>query len=144
MSGLREAAGARFPVLPFLRKTAIVLSEGRDSNDRKGVHMKKAGIHEENIIRQLEEIAEGLGIKVRHEQVKKEGVFFPGGLCKVKGEHILILNSRAGTEDKIETLARALASFDLSRIYIRPALRDLLSRFSPARDADPETGHSST
>lgn len=93
--------------------------------------MKKAGAHDETIIKQLEELAERLGIKVRYEQIKKEGGFFPGGLCRVKGENLLILNSKAAPEDKIETLARALASFDLTQIYIRPALRDLLSTFSP-------------
>ena len=101
--------------------------------------MKKSHVHEESMISQLEELADSLEIKVRYEQLKKEGSFFPGGLCKVKGENILIVNSRAGIEDKIEILAGALASFDLSRIYIRPALRELLSKFSPDGNRIQET-----
>lgn len=106
--------------------------------------MKKTGIHDESILSQLEELAHSLDVEVRYERLKKEGGFFPGGLCKVKGENILIVNSITGMEDKIETLARALASFDLSRVYIRPALRDLLSMFSSDRDLNEETDQSST
>jgi hypothetical protein len=45
---------------------------------------------EQEILNQLEELAESLGIIIRYEQLLKEGSFFPGGLCKVKGENILI------------------------------------------------------
>jgi hypothetical protein len=32
----------------------------------------------------------------------------------------------ATTEEKIQTLAKALGRFDLSQIYLKPALRDFL------------------
>ena len=96
--------------------------------------MKRSGLKNEDILSQLEELANSLDIKVRYEQLKKEGAFFPGGLCKVKGENILIINSRANIEDKIETLAKAVISFDLSQVYMRPALRDFLSKISPDQD----------
>ncbi|MFC1531929.1 hypothetical protein ACFL7M_00970 [Thermodesulfobacteriota bacterium] len=88
--------------------------------------MKRSGLNEESILGQLEELADSLGIKLRYEQIKKEGTFSSGGLCKVKGEDILIINSKAGMETKIEILAKAVISFDLSQIYIRPALREFL------------------
>jgi len=93
--------------------------------------MKRSGMDEKEILDQLEELAESLGIKIRYEQLQKEGTFFPGGLCKVKGENILIINSKAGMEDKIETLAKAVISFDLSRVYMRPALREFLIEHPP-------------
>jgi len=93
--------------------------------------MKRSGMDEKEILNQLEELAESLGIIIRYEQLLKEGSFFPGGLCKVKGEDILIINSMAGIDDKIEILAKAVVSFDLSRIYMRPALREFLSKHSP-------------
>ena len=91
--------------------------------------MKRSVLKDESILSQLEELAESLGVKIRYEQFKKEGAFFPGGLCRVKGESILIINSKASMEDKIETLAKALTDFDLSNVYMRPALRDFLSKF---------------
>jgi len=93
--------------------------------------MKRSGMDEKEILDQLEELAESLGIKIRYEQLQKEGTFFPGGLCKVKGGNILIINSKAGMEDKIETLAKAVISFDLSRVYMRPALREFLIEHPP-------------
>jgi hypothetical protein len=88
--------------------------------------MKRSGMDEKDILDQLEELAKTLGIKIRYEQLQKEGTFFPGGLCKVKGENILIINSKSGMDDKIETLIKAVISFDLSRVYMRPALREFL------------------
>jgi hypothetical protein len=88
--------------------------------------MKRSGMDEKDILDQLEELAKTLGIKIRYEQLQKEGAFFPGGLCKVKGEKILIINSKSGMDDKIETLTKAVISFDLSRVYMRPALREFL------------------
>jgi hypothetical protein len=88
--------------------------------------MKKPELNEEKVLSQLEELANSLEIEVRYEQIKKEGTFFPGGLCKIKGENVLIINSNAGIEDKINALARAVASFDLTDIHMRPALREFL------------------
>ncbi|MDB9822750.1 hypothetical protein OAC89_03535 [Deltaproteobacteria bacterium] len=92
--------------------------------------MKKSRLDEESILAQLEELANSLGIKVRYEQLKKEGSFFPGGLCKVQGENILIINSKAGMGDKIEALSKALISYDLGQVYMRPALREFLLKYS--------------
>ena len=92
--------------------------------------MKKSGLNVDSLLNQLEELAAGLDIKVRYEQIKKEGAFFPGGLCKVKGENILIINSKASKEDKVETLAKAVKSFDITNVYMRPALREFLLKFS--------------
>jgi hypothetical protein len=92
--------------------------------------MKKNKVEDENLLGHLEDLANSLNIEVRYEQLKKEGAFFPGGLCKVKGEDIIIINSNAAIEDKIVTLSKALSTFDLSQIYIRPALREFLSNHS--------------
>jgi len=91
---------------------------------------------EKEIIEQLEDLARRLGVKVRYEELKKEGTFSPGGLCRVKGEDILIVNSKVGAEEKMLVLAKALASFDLGRVYMRPALREFLSRESSPTKED--------
>ena len=90
---------------------------------------------EKSILGQLEELANGLEIQVRYEQINKEGAFFAGGLCRVKGEDILIINSKATVEDKIQAFAKAVTSFDLGRVYIRPALREFLSGYTDKDEA---------
>ena len=83
---------------------------------------------ENSILAQLEELAENLAIEVRYEPLKREGAFSPGGLIQLKGEYIVILNSKAPTADKIQTLGRAVNQFDLSQVYIRPGLREYLEQ----------------
>lgn len=74
----------------------------------------------------LEELAQKLGIKIRYEKIKKGDFIHAGGLCQLQGEYIFIINSKASTGEKIKMLASALKRFDISHIYIRPAVRELL------------------
>jgi hypothetical protein len=81
------------------------------------------------MISQLEELAQGLDIKIRYEPIKKEGSFSAGGLCRLKGEWALIVNSKASGSDKIEVMAKAVNRFDLTGVYLKPGLREFLERF---------------
>jgi len=53
-----------------------------------------------------------------------------GGLCLLRGEYVLIIDSKVAMGDKIRTFAEALRHFDLDQIYIKPALRELLHKTS--------------
>jgi hypothetical protein len=85
---------------------------------------------ENSLVGFLEELAERLGVKIRYEAIRQDedAVFVAGGLCLLKGEYVLIVNSRATVRDRIHTLATALKHFDLDQFYIRPALRELLDK----------------
>jgi hypothetical protein len=87
-------------------------------------------VDESTIIDQLEELIEGFGVKIRHEAIKQDEdlVRVVGGLCLLRGEYVLIINSKATTMDRIKTLATALKHFDLDEIYLRPVLRELLDK----------------
>jgi hypothetical protein len=85
-------------------------------------------LDENTLVGQLEELAHSLEIELRYEPLKREGGFFPGGLCRLKGEYVLILNSTATTKEKIRILAEAVNRFDLSRVYLRPGLREFLDK----------------
>ena len=81
---------------------------------------------DEILLSQLEELAERLGILVRDENINIDDVSSTGGLCMVEGQHVLILNSKTSLQEKIHVAIRALRQFDLSDIYVRPAIRDIL------------------
>jgi hypothetical protein len=85
---------------------------------------------EGTIIDHLEELAERFGIQIRYEAIKQDedSINVVGGLCLLKGEYVLIINSKATVKDRIKTLAMAVKHFDLDQIYIRPVLRELLDR----------------
>ena len=83
---------------------------------------------ESAFLRELEELAQSLGIDVRYENFKREGGFTSGGLCRLKGRYLLILHSKAATRDKIDALAAALHRFDLSSVYLKPGVREFFDR----------------
>ncbi|HYA92952.1 MAG TPA: hypothetical protein VEK32_15810 [Thermodesulfobacteriota bacterium] len=85
---------------------------------------------EGTIIEQLEELIRSFGIQIRHEAIKQDedSVNVPGGLCLLRGEYVLIINSKATKTNRINTLATALKHFDLDQIYLLPALRELLDK----------------
>jgi hypothetical protein len=83
---------------------------------------------ENTIIDRLEELIKTFGVHIRHEAIKQDedSVNVVGGLCLLKGEYVLIINSKATIEDKIRALGMALKHFDHEKIYMLPVLRELL------------------
>jgi hypothetical protein len=76
------------------------------------------------IISQLKELAERLGITVRYESI--EGSLHAGGFCRVNGQDLVIVNKKGTAREKMCVLVDALKRYDLSGIYILPSLRALL------------------
>ena len=87
------------------------------------------------IIDQLEELIKSFGVQIRHEAIKQDEdlVNMVGGLCLLRGQYLLIIDSKATMIDRINTLATALKHFDLEQIYIRPVLRELLDKIPKQR-----------
>ena len=75
---------------------------------------------------QLEELAQRLGITVRYEALKGDGLQHPGGFCRVHGQDVVIINKKAPGMEKIHLIIDTLKRYDLSKIYILPSLRELL------------------
>src|SRR5512139_2002370 len=83
----------------------------------------------------LEELIERLNLRIRYETIKQDedSVKVIGGLCRLRGEYVLIVNSNTTVEGRTETLGRALKHFDLDQIYIRPVLREFLDKIPQQR-----------
>ncbi|MDY6973695.1 MAG: hypothetical protein SV775_15435 [Thermodesulfobacteriota bacterium] len=78
------------------------------------------------VLGHLEALAHALGIQIRYERLEGDTAFPSGGLCRIKDKQLIIVNLSATTGEKVQTLVGALRRFDLSRIYVKPALRDIL------------------
>jgi hypothetical protein len=85
-------------------------------------------VDEKAVTAGLTELAEAAGVEVRYEKMSGDIAFYPGGLCKVKGRPVIIINSKASERERMHILARAVKGFDLSDTYIKPAIRELLER----------------
>jgi hypothetical protein len=76
----------------------------------------------------LQDVAKQLGVVVSYEQVWTVGM--RGGVCRVKrGEGMVwrvIIDKRANADERVTTLATALASFDTSALALPDKLRELL------------------
>jgi hypothetical protein len=85
----------------------------------------------EVIVELLEGAADQLGIKVSYEPLQTSGIQtgLRGGLCKVKGTYRIIIDKRATHEERMTTLATAIAGFDTSELELPQKLRDLLRMY---------------
>jgi hypothetical protein len=92
-------------------------------------------VDESTIIDQLEELIERFGVQIRHEAIKQDedSAKVVGGLCVLRGEYVLIINSKATIRDKMYTLGMVLKQFNHDQIYMRPVLRELLDRIPEQR-----------
>jgi len=75
----------------------------------------------QRILQGFENLIQNLSIDLRYEKGD-----FAGGLCRIPGKHILIVNSKLPTETKIKLIASELRALDLNHIYIRPVLRKII------------------
>jgi hypothetical protein len=87
---------------------------------------KAALMHDDLLLSQLEAAADRLGITIRYEDLPPEGPSSSGGLCRIEGKYVVILDPRARTREKIQIMIETLKKFPLDDIYLKPALRDLL------------------
>ena len=86
-------------------------------------------MNDEVILSYLEELAEKLEILVRDENINIEESSSSGGLCRVEGKYVVILNSKATVKEKIQVMIAALQQFDLAEMYIKPVIRELLEGY---------------
>ena len=76
------------------------------------------------LLSQLEELAQRLTIEIRYVTIRQGDFLATGGLCRIKDTYIIVVNKKSTIKDKIQILARAIKRFDLSKVYLRPALRE--------------------
>ena len=78
------------------------------------------------VLGHLEAVADKLGVEIRYEPMEGETSLSSGGMCRIRGKQVIIINSKAPPGDQITTFVRAFRRLDLSQIYLRPGIRDLL------------------
>ena len=81
----------------------------------------------EVVLELLEATADQLGIRVSYEALTT--TVMHGGLCKVKGEYRVIVDKRSSPEERVVTLATALATFDTSALELAPKVREILRQY---------------
>ena len=81
---------------------------------------------QEIVLHHLEELAERLSVEISYEDLKKEGISFKGGSCKIKGKERIIISRNLTAAEKVDILAIELSRYDIESVYIPPAVKELL------------------
>jgi hypothetical protein len=78
----------------------------------------------EVVLELLETAADQLGVRVSYEALQQ--TVGNGGLCRVKGQYRIIVDKRATSEERVVTVATALAGFDTTELELPDHIRDVL------------------
>jgi hypothetical protein len=80
------------------------------------------------LLHQLEELAGKLGIEIRYGNIAVEESHRTGGLCRFKGQYVLIIHSRLTVKEKIGMIVKNLKGFEMDDVYLLPVIRELLDQ----------------
>ena len=74
-----------------------------------------------SIFQEFEQIAEQLNIRIMQEKGN-----FNGGYCLLEEKRIIVVNKQKPIEQRVRALAQVFAKLDISQIYMKPAIREMI------------------
>ena len=84
----------------------------------------------EQLYQHLKELAEKLGIIVSEQNLRVTGIKAKSGLCTIKGKKFFIMDKHKSINKKNKILAECLGKMPYEDIYIIPAVREHLDKYS--------------
>jgi hypothetical protein len=87
-------------------------------------------VEPEEILHNLIVLSEKLAIDIRQENFRSTRTKIKSGYCKIKGKDSYIMDKHLPVIQKVNLLGAFLASRPLEDIYVLPAVRQFLSKFS--------------
>ena len=79
----------------------------------------------ERLFEELLSAAEKLGVEVRVEPFETGGTS-AGGICKLRGKRLILLDAAASVPERAAALASALSDLDHERVYLAPGAREYI------------------
>ena len=74
-----------------------------------------------DILQEFEKNATTMGIQIIYEKGN-----FEGGFCLIENKKIIVINKLKPTEQRIWALSKAFAKLNTSKIYVKPAIREMI------------------
>ena len=84
----------------------------------------------DQLYQELKDLAERMQISVLEQNLKTSGLKVQSGLCTVKGQKLFIMDKHKSVHKKIKILAAQLALIPHEDMYIIPAVRELLEKYT--------------
>ena len=76
---------------------------------------------QEEILKELEQLAVQSGIAIRYEKGD-----FEGGFCVLKAERIIVVNKKLAAQKRASVVAQGLAEVGIEEVYLKPAVREYI------------------
>jgi len=73
---------------------------------------------EEELLLELEEAVNEIGLHIRYEKGD-----FDGGYCILRDENIIVVNKKLSLPKKCSVIAQALGEFGIEDVYMKPIVR---------------------
>jgi hypothetical protein len=78
-------------------------------------------VKDDELLENLQALTDRLGITI----LRKEGDFV-GGIYRFRDQKVFLINSSLSTAEKITIFCRELAGQDLSKVFVLPAIREII------------------
>ena len=88
----------------------------------------------EQLYQELKDLAEKLEINVSEQNLRIAGIKVKSGLCKVRGKNMFIMDKHKSLHKRVKILATHLAQIPHENVFIVPAVRVLLEKYSPSSE----------
>ncbi len=80
------------------------------------------------ILKELEELAGRLYYEVSYESLKKTAPYVKSGAVKLKDKKMILIEKKLNTDKKIEVILKAIKDEELDEIFVKPFIKNLISR----------------
>ena len=84
----------------------------------------------DQIYQELIDLADRMQITVSEQNLRATGFKVKSGLCTVKGQNLFVMDKHKSIHKKISILATQLAALPHEDLYIVPAIRVLLDKYT--------------
>jgi len=92
-----------------------------------------------HFLKELEQVAAALELTVRTQPFRT--AVAPGGLCKLRGQSVVLLNSKTHEDDRALVLAEVLATMDVTGVPMSEDAREFLATRHHKRPAPARPGN---
>jgi hypothetical protein len=86
----------------------------------------------DRLYQELKDLAEKLKIEVTEQNFRATRVNAVSGLCKVKGKSLFLIDKHKSLSKRIQILSEFLGQMPCSDIYMLPAVREHLAKYTEA------------
>lgn len=84
----------------------------------------------EALYAELKQLAEKLQVEVSEQNLRITGIKVKSGFCVVKGQNVFIMDKHKPLRKKAKLLAQCLSRMAHEDIYVVPAVRELLNKYT--------------